>query len=84
MITRSALTPLRESVTALPAPAYRQEGGTSSRLARHGDVPDDEDLVRGFEQLHERHSGTESGIHGTRAGRDVYRLCFASFGVVQI
>jgi hypothetical protein len=34
MITGSALTPLRESVTALPAPAYRQEGGASSRLAR--------------------------------------------------
>ncbi len=34
MITRSALTPLRESVSALPAPAYRQEGGASSRLAR--------------------------------------------------
>ena len=33
-ITGSALTPLRESVTALPAPAYRQEGGASSRLAR--------------------------------------------------
>jgi len=37
IITGSALTPLRESVTALPAPAYRQEGGASSRLARdHG------------------------------------------------
>jgi hypothetical protein len=34
MITRSALTPLRESVSALPAPAYRQEGGASSRLDR--------------------------------------------------
>jgi len=34
MITWSALTPLRESVSALPAPAYRQEGGASSRLAR--------------------------------------------------
>jgi hypothetical protein len=34
LITGSALTPLRESVTALPAPAYRQEGGVSSRLAR--------------------------------------------------
>jgi len=34
LITGSALTPLRESVTALPAPAYRQEGGASSRLAR--------------------------------------------------
>ena len=34
MITGSALTPLRESVTALPAPAYGQEGGASSRLAR--------------------------------------------------
>ena len=34
MIIGSALTPLRESVTALPAPAYRQEGGASSRLAR--------------------------------------------------
>jgi hypothetical protein len=33
-ITGSALTPLRESVTVLPAPAYRQEGGASSRLAR--------------------------------------------------
>jgi hypothetical protein len=33
-ITGSALTPLRESVTALPAPAYRQEGGASSQLAR--------------------------------------------------
>jgi len=34
MITGSVLTPLRESVTALPAPAYRQEAGASSRLAR--------------------------------------------------
>ena len=34
MITGSALTPVLESVTALPAPAYRQEGGASSRLAR--------------------------------------------------
>ena len=34
MIRGSALTPLRESVTALPAPAYWQEGGASSRLAR--------------------------------------------------
>jgi hypothetical protein len=34
MIRGSALTPLRESVTALPAPAYRQEVGASSRLAR--------------------------------------------------
>ena len=34
MIAGSALTPLRESVSALPAPAYRQEGGASSRLAR--------------------------------------------------
>jgi len=34
MITGSVLTPLRESVSALPAPAYRQEGGASSRLAR--------------------------------------------------
>ena len=34
MITKSVLTPLRESVTALPAPAYRQEAGASSRLAR--------------------------------------------------
>jgi len=34
IIIGSALTPLRESVTALPAPAYRQEGGASSRLAR--------------------------------------------------
>ena len=34
MIIRSALTPLRESVTALPAPAYWQEGEASSRLAR--------------------------------------------------
>jgi len=33
-IIGSALTPLRESVSALPAPAYRQEGGASSRLAR--------------------------------------------------
>jgi hypothetical protein len=33
MITESALTPLRGSVTALPTPAYRQEGGASSRLA---------------------------------------------------
>jgi hypothetical protein len=33
-ITGSALTPLRESVSALPAPAYWQEGGASSRLAR--------------------------------------------------
>jgi len=32
MIIGSALTPLRESVAALPAPAYRQEGGASSRL----------------------------------------------------
>jgi hypothetical protein len=35
VITGSALTPLRESVTAFPAPAYGQEGGASSRLARH-------------------------------------------------
>ena len=34
MITGSALTPLRESVTGLTAPAYGQEGGASSRLAR--------------------------------------------------
>ena len=34
MIRGSALTPLRESVTTLPAPAYWQEGGASSRLAR--------------------------------------------------
>ena len=34
MIRGSALTPLRESVTALPTPAYWQEGGASSRLAR--------------------------------------------------
>ncbi len=34
MITGSALTPLRESVAALPAPAYRQKGEDSSRLAR--------------------------------------------------
>jgi len=34
MITGSALTPVPESVTALPAPAYRQEGGASSQLAR--------------------------------------------------
>ena len=34
MITGSALTPLRESVSALPAPAYGQEGVASSRLAR--------------------------------------------------
>jgi len=34
MITGSALTPVLESVSALPAPAYRQEGGASSRLAR--------------------------------------------------
>jgi hypothetical protein len=34
MITGSVLTPLRESVTALPGPAYRQEAGASSRLAR--------------------------------------------------
>ena len=33
MITGSALTPVLESVSALPAPAYRQEGGASSRLA---------------------------------------------------
>ena len=33
MITGSALTPLRESVTALPA-YLQQEGGASSRLAR--------------------------------------------------
>jgi seryl-tRNA synthetase len=34
-IIGSALTPLRESVTALPpSPCYRQEGGASSRLAR--------------------------------------------------
>jgi hypothetical protein len=37
MIIGSALTPVLESVTALPAPAYRQEDGASSRLAReHG------------------------------------------------
>jgi hypothetical protein len=34
IIIRSALTPVLESVTALPAPAYRQEGEASSRLAR--------------------------------------------------
>jgi hypothetical protein len=34
MITRSALTPVLECVAALPAPACRQEGGASSRLAR--------------------------------------------------
>jgi len=34
IIIESALTPLRESVTAPPAPAYGQEGGASSRLAR--------------------------------------------------
>jgi hypothetical protein len=34
MITGSALIPLRESITALHASAYRQEGGASSRLAR--------------------------------------------------
>jgi hypothetical protein len=34
MIRGSALTPRRESVSTLPAPAYRQEGGESSRLAR--------------------------------------------------
>jgi hypothetical protein len=34
IITGSALTPVLESVAALPAPAYRQEGGASSRLAR--------------------------------------------------
>jgi hypothetical protein len=33
-ITGSALTPLQESVTALPTPAYGQEGGAPSRLAR--------------------------------------------------
>jgi hypothetical protein len=38
IITWSALTPLRESVTALPAPAYGQEGGASSRLARESPV----------------------------------------------
>jgi hypothetical protein len=32
MITGSALTPLRESVAALPAPAYRQEGGHPADL----------------------------------------------------
>jgi hypothetical protein len=32
-ITGSALTPVLESVAALPAPAYRQEGGASSRPA---------------------------------------------------
>jgi len=40
MIIGSALTPLRESVAALLAPAYRQEGGACSRLARkHGGRP---------------------------------------------
>ena len=34
MIIGSALTPVLESVAALPAPAYRQEGGASSQLAR--------------------------------------------------
>jgi len=34
MIAGSALTPVLESVDALPAPAYRQEGGAYSRLAR--------------------------------------------------
>ena len=36
MITGSALTPLRESVTALPAylPTAGRQGGASSRLAR--------------------------------------------------
>jgi len=34
MIRGWALTPLRESVTALSAPAYGQEGGASYRLAR--------------------------------------------------
>ena len=33
MITRLALTPVLESVAALSAPAYGQEGGASSRLA---------------------------------------------------
>ena len=32
VITRSALTPLRESVAALPAPAYRQEAGHPADL----------------------------------------------------
>ena len=36
MIIGSALTPVLESVTALPAPAYRQEGGAPSRLTRDG------------------------------------------------
>jgi len=34
MIIGPALTPVLESVAALSAPAYRQEGGASSRLAR--------------------------------------------------
>jgi hypothetical protein len=34
IVTGSALTPVLESVTAFPAPAYRQEGRPSSRLAR--------------------------------------------------
>jgi hypothetical protein len=47
-IIGSALTPVLESVSALPAPAYRQEGGSSSRLARddmiHRIVYDEESL----------------------------------------
>ena len=35
MVTGSALTPLRESVTAFPAPAYRQEGLPTGRQAGH-------------------------------------------------
>jgi hypothetical protein len=37
-MTGSALTPVRESVAALHAPAYRQEGGASSRLTREPGV----------------------------------------------
>ena len=47
MITGSALTPLLESVAALPAPAYRQEGGLSSRLARERLQPQQLFLVTG-------------------------------------
>jgi hypothetical protein len=36
MIIGSALTPLRGSVTALPAPAYRQEGGHPADLPVRG------------------------------------------------
>jgi len=40
MIIRSALTPLRESVTALPALAYGQEGLPIGRQAGHpADLP---------------------------------------------